>query len=370
MGLGDGTLSATSMLWLAFALGFLFGLVAQCCRFCTMGAIADVFALGDWRRMGMWWLAIAVAVLGSAALHLGGQIDLGKSIYRTPDVLWLSHLVGGFCFGFGMVLASGCAARTLVRIGSGSVKAVVVFLVLGLVAYMTLYGVLGVFRVRVLERVAIHLTGDQGLPTLLSGLGLAPAAAQLVPALTVGGSLLGLVFLQRNPMDIGQIVGGVVVGLIAVGGWYVSGHLGFLAEDPETLQEAFIATQSGKMESLSFVAPQAHLLDLLMLWSDNSRHLSFGVASVLGVVVGSLSYALACRCFRWEGFCSLEDTVNHLLGAALMGFGGVVAMGCTIGQGIVGLSTLALGSLFTLVAIVAGALSALQYQYRRAGQYD
>lgn len=366
----NGALSAPSILWLAFGLGVAFGVVAQRCRFCTMGAIADVFSLGDWRRMGMWCLAIAVAVFGSAGLHLTGQIDLGKSIYRSPNVLWLSHLVGGFCFGFGMVLASGCAARTLVRIGSGSVKAVVVFIVLGLVAYMTLQGVLGVFRVRVLEQFAVHLAGDQSLPTLLGGFGLAPTTAQLISALTIGGGLLAVVFLQRNPLAIEQIVGGVGVGLLVVGGWYVSGHLGFLAEDPETLQEAFIATHSGKMESLSFVAPQAHLLDLLMLWSDSSRQLSFGVASALGVIVGSLSYALVCHSFRWEGFCSLEDTANHLLGAALMGFGGVVATGCTIGQGVVGVSTLALGSLLTLVAIVAGALLALQYQYRRAGRSD
>jgi uncharacterized membrane protein YedE/YeeE len=156
---------ATTVIWLAFAIGLVFGAVASWTRFCTMGAVADIANLGDWGRMRMWLLAIALAILGTAALHATGLIDVDKSIYRGRSLTWLSHLVGGLCFGFGMVLASGCAARTLVRIGAGSVKAVVVFIVLGLVAYMSMRGVLAVFRVEVLDGVALHLPAGQGLPT-------------------------------------------------------------------------------------------------------------------------------------------------------------------------------------------------------------
>jgi uncharacterized membrane protein YedE/YeeE len=120
------------------------------------------------------------------------------------------------------------------------------------------------------------------------------------------------------------------------------------------------------MESLTFVAPQAYTLDLLLLWSDSSRRVTFAIASALGVVVGSLGHALLSGSFRWEGFRDLEDTTNHLVGAALMGFGGVVALGCTIGQGISGVSTLAAGSFLSLFAIIAGARLALGYQYWRA----
>jgi uncharacterized membrane protein YedE/YeeE len=359
--------SPNTVLWLAFALGAVFGVVGNRTHFCTMGAVADIVNIGDWSRMRMWLLAIAVAVLGSATLHASGQIDLGKSIYRTPNFNWLSSVVGGLCFGFGMVFASGCGGKTLIRIGGGNLKSLVVALVLGLVATMTIRGVFGSFRVNVLEAVTIHLPGGQDLPALLGALGVAPATALTVCALATGGALLLFVLARRDFLTVDNLLGGIVTGLLVVGGWYVSGHLGYLAEDPNTLQEAFVATNSGRMESLTFVAPQAYTLELLMWWSDSSRKMSFGIASVLGVIVGSMAYALASRSFRWEGFRDIEDTANHLVGAALMGFGGVVAMGCTIGQGITGFSTLAAGSILTFLSIISGALAALKYQYWKAG---
>ena len=359
----ESVTSPTTILWLAFALGGAFGAVGSRTHFCTMGAVSDIINIGEWSRMRMWLLAIAVAILGSAALHASGQIDLGKTIYRTPNFIWLSYLVGGLCFGIGMVLASGCAGKTLIRIGGGNLKSLVVFLVLGLVAYMTMRGVLGVFRVNVLERATIYLPGGQDLPALLGTAGLPASAALAICALAIGGGLLAFVFARRDFLTFDNLLGGIATGLIVVAGWYVSGHLGYLAEDPNTLQEAFIATNSGRMESFSFVAPQAYTLELLMLWSDSSRKLSFGIAGALGVIFGSMAYALLSRSFRWEGFRDIEDTANHLVGAALMGFGGVVAMGCTIGQGLTGLSTLAAGSILAFAAFIAGAGAALKYQY-------
>ena len=360
--------SSSLILWLAFALGAVFGAVGNRTHFCTMGAVSDIMNIGSWDRMRMWLLAIAIAILGSSVLHASGQIDLGKSIYRTPNFVWLSSLVGGLCFGVGMVLASGCGGKTLIRIGSGNLKSLVVFIVLGLVATMTLRGIFAVFRVNVLDKGAIHLPGGQDLPALLSALtGIAPGMGLIICALLIGGGLLAFVFARRDFLSFDNLLGGIVTGLLVVGGWYVSGHLGYLAEDPNTLQEAFVATNSGRMESLTFVAPQAYTLELLTLWSDSSRKLSFGIASALGVIAGSLAYALASRSFRWEGFRDIEDTANHLVGAALMGFGGVVAMGCTIGQGISGFSTLAAGSILTFLAIISGAVAALKYQYWKLG---
>ena len=155
------------------------------------------------------------------------------------------------------------------------------------------------------------------------------------------------------------------MGLVVVGGWYLSGNLGYLAEDPNTLQEAFVATNSGRMESLSFVAPQAYTLELLMFWTDKSKIVTFGIASVLGVVAGSATYALASGNFHWESFRDAGDTANHMLGGVLMGFGGVTAMGCTVGQGITGFSTLALGSMLTFASIVAGSALTMKWQYAR-----
>ena len=160
-------------------------------------------------------------------------------------------------------------------------------------------------------------------------------------------------------------LGGIVTGLVVAGSWYVSGRLGYLAEDPETLQEAFVATNTRRMEAFSFVAPLAWTLEYLMFWTDKSRIVTYGIASVAGVIAGSAAYALAAGKFQWEGFRNAEDTGMHLLGGALMGFGGVTALGCTIGQGISGASTLALGSFLTLAAIIAGSVAAMKWQYWR-----
>lgn len=343
----------------AFALAFVFGAVANKTDFCTMGAVSDWVNMGSFNRMRMWLLAIAVAVLGAAALQAAGLVDLAKSIYPGPNFTWLSYIVGGFLFGVGMTLGSGCGSKTLIRIGGGNLKSVVVYVFLGLAAYMTLRGVLGAFRVGVLEKAALTLPHGQDLPSL-TGLSRALLAA------LIGGGLLAFVYSSREFRGrLDYTLGGVVTGLVVVGGWYVSGHLGYLAEDPETLQEAFVATNSGRMESFSFVSPLAYTLEYLMFWTDKSRIITYGIASAAGVVAGSAAYALASRKFRWEGFRDAEDTAMHIVGGLLMGFGGVTALGCTIGQGVTGFSTLALGSIITFVCIVAGAAATMKWQYWR-----
>ena len=343
----------------AFALAFLFGAVGNKTHFCTMGAVSDWVNMGHTGRLRMWLLAIAVALLGSSALHLAGVVDLSKSIYPGPNFTWLSYLVGGFLFGVGMTLGSGCGSKTLIRVGAGNLKSLVVYIFLGIAAYMTLRGLLGAFRVGVLEKATITLPQGQDLPALL---GLHRA---LIAAL-IGGGLLAFIYAGkqfRSSFD--YTLGGVVTGLVVVGGWYVSGHVGRVAEDPNTLQEAFVATNTGRMESFSFVAPFAFTLEYLMLWTDKSKIITYGIASAAGVIAGSATYALATRSFRWEGFRDAEDTANHIVGGILMGFGGITALGCTIGQAISGISTLALGSIMTFAAIVAGSAATMKYQVWR-----
>jgi uncharacterized membrane protein YedE/YeeE len=343
----------------AFVLAFIFGAVGHKTDFCTMGAVSDWVNMGSLARMRMWVLAIAVAVLGSAALQLAGVVDLSKSIYPGPNFTWLSYVAGGLLFGVGMTLGSGCGSKTLIRIGGGNLKSVVVYLVLGIAAYMTLRGILGAFRVGVLEKATVTLSTGQDLPALLG-------VSRAWIALLVGGALLAWVYASAEfRANLNYTVGGLVTGLVVVGGWYVSGHLGRIAEDPNTLQEAFVATNSGRMESFSFVSPMAYTLDYLMLWTDKSRIITYGIASAAGVIAGSAAYALASGRFRWEGFRDAEDTAMHIVGGALMGFGGICALGCTIGQGITGFSTLALGSIITFVAIVAGAAATMKWQYWR-----
>ena len=345
----------------AFVLAFIFGAVGNKTDFCTMGAVSDWVNMGDTNRMRMWLLAIAVALLGSSALQIAGVVDLSKSIYPGPSFTWLSYVVGGFLFGVGMTLGSGCGSKTLIRIGGGNLKSLIVYVFLGIAAYMTLRGLFGAFRVGVLEQASVTFSTGQDLPSLL---GVHPA----LPAVLIGGAMVAFAYASKDfRANFDYTLGGVVTGLVVVGGWYVSGVIGHVAEHPETLQEAFIATNTGRMESFSFVSPMAYTLEYLMFWTDTSKIVTYGIASAFGVIAGSAAYALATGRFRWEGFRDAEDTANHMIGGTLMGFGGITALGCTVGQAITGISTLALGSFLTFGAIVAGSALTMKYQYWRMG---
>ena len=349
-----------------FVLAFVFGAVANKTNFCTMGAVSDIVNIGHWGRMRMWLLAMAVAILGASALAAGGLVDLSRAIMQRPTLNWLSLLVGGLTFGIGMTMAGGCANKNLVRVGGGSLRSVVVLVFMGIAAYMTMRGLFGQWRATWLDPVAIRLADagwpDQSLSTALArAAGMEATSARLAVAAVLALALLAFVFVdKRFRANAMQILGGVVIGLVVVGGWYVSGHLGY-GEHPETMEDVFFATNSRMLESMSFVGPVAYTLELLLLWTDQSLHLSFGVASALGVVAGSAAYALASKSFRWEGFANFTDLCRQLAGAILMGFGGVTALGCTIGQGLSGVSTLAIGSFVALAGILAGAAGMLKY---------
>jgi uncharacterized membrane protein YedE/YeeE len=357
---------AATVLAGGFALGLAFGAVAQRANYCSMGALSDIVNMGHWGRARMWLLAMAVAIAGAAGLQLAGQADLAQSIYRRGATLpWLSLLAGGAVFGVGMTLAGGCANKNLLRLGGGSVRSGVVLVFLGLAAYMAMKGLFAQWRVSTLDRVTLDLSGvakDTGVPQLLAAATGMPATTWLAisAALLVLG-LLAFVFadarFRANRLQVGS---GVALGALVVAGWYVSGHLGF-GENPETLENIYFATNSRTIESLSFVAPTAYSLELLMLWTDKSLHASFGIATLAGVVLGAGLVAKLTGSFRWEGFASLSDLRTQLLGAVLMGVGGVTAMGCTVGQGLTGISTLALGSFIALAGLVAGSVATLKY---------
>jgi uncharacterized protein len=354
-----------------FALAFVFGAIANRSNFCTMGAVSDIVNMGHWGRMRMWLLAMAVAVVGTNLLALAGAVDLTRSIYLRSNVNWLSLLLGGALFGVGMSLAGGCANKNLVRAGGGSVRSMVVLLVLAVSAYMTMKGLFGQWRATLLDPVSFDLARmglkDQGLASLLAhGTGLSARVALQATVAVLGVALLGFVFKDaRFRRNATQWSAGVVIGLLIVAGWYVTGHLGY-GENPDTLETVYFATNTRTLESLSFVAPTAYTLELLMLWTDKSLRITFGIAIALGVVLGSMAWALVSRNFRWEGFASLDDLRNQLLGAVLMGFGGVTALGCTVGQGLTGVSTLAIGSFIAVAGILGGSAAMLRYIAWRA----
>lgn len=340
---------------LGFLVAMAFGAIAHRTRFCTMGGISDWINIGDTSRLRAWFLAIGVAILGTQALAHIAPVDMSKSIYLTPNFGWLGHVLGGLLFGVGMTLGSGCGQRTLVRVGGGNLKSLVVLLVLAVTAYMTLRGILAVVRLNLVELpnvdLATHGIADQSIPSFLAAtIGGDPAALRWTVAAVVGGGIVAWVFSSREfRRRIDQIVAGLSVGAFVVAGWYITGVVGF--DDFEPL----------RLESYTFVGPVAEHVQYLMTYTGST--IGFGVASVFGMIAGSFLYAIATGNFRLEGFASTSDLGAHLAGGALMGFGGVCALGCTIGQGVTGMSTLALGSVLTLVSIIFGSALTMKVQY-------
>ena len=338
------------------------GIIMQKTSFCTLGAVSDGILMEDWSRMRQWCLAIGIAILGVALMSHLGWIDVSKSFYTGNRVLYLSTVIGSTLFGIGMVLASGCGSKTLIRIGGGNLKSIVVFIVLGLVAYMTMRGFLGIMKANTIDKVSLSLSTNQDLPSILSAsFGIAKESLRSILALIIGGAFIGFAVLKKSFWNTENLLAGIGVGIGITAIWWVSGHYAHLTEDPNTLQEAFLVTNSGRMESLSFVAPYAFALDWMMFTSDKSKVLTIGIVAVIGMILGSAISSILSKNFRWESFRGVEDTANHLVGAALMGFGGVTAVGCTVGQGLSGLSTLALNSFIAFPGFILGAYIGLQY---------
>ena len=333
-------------------LGVIFGAAVQRSNFCTMGAISDIVLMGDGNRLRSWVLAIAIAILGSQLLHLLGFIDLSRSIYTGTSLGWLGAAVGGLLFGFGMVLAGGCGSRTLVRLGAGNLKSLLVVLMIGIAGYATLRGVIGPARLwleswSVVDLKARGLAG-QSLPDLLGGFGLNPVLLRWVLALALPAALLTWVFKDARFRRQTRLIGaGVVIGLVVIGGWVATGILGADEFEPAPLV------------SMTFVAPIGYALQYVMTFTGAA--LDFGISTVGGVILGAFLMAKAEGSFRIETFANAGDVVSHLAGGVLMGVGGVTALGCTVGQGLTGISTLALGSFVALAGIVIGGVLGVRY---------
>ena len=372
-------------LWATFFIALVMGAVVNKTNFCTMGAVSDWVNMGDTGRFRAWLLAIAVALLGVVGLEYFGMVDAGAAFppYRAGQLIWAENLLGGLMFGIGMTLASGCGNKTLIRLGAGNVKSLMVFLVIAVIAYFminpfpgsdqTLFTVLFYDWIRPL---AVDLGASQDLGTLI--VKESPLTGRLVIGAVLGLALLAIIFKSadfRRSAD--NILGGLVVGLAVLGAWYVTSNVS-IDMDGEvyslqsyTQQWDFLAdSREGKPadsrplapQSFTFINPMGQTLGYAGA-GFQPTYLTFGVMALLGVVAGSFLWALLSRSFRFEWFASFRDFVNHLIGAVLMGFGGVLALGCTIGQGITGISTLAVGSFIAFGGIVVGSALTMKVQY-------
>jgi uncharacterized protein len=335
-----------------FIIGIVFGAVVQRTNFCTMGSISDLVLIGDGRRFRAWLLAIAVAIIGTQMLYFAGLIDIGKSIYLSPNLGWLGAIIGGLMFGFGMTQAGGCASKTLVRLGGGNLKSLIVMMVLGIFAYMTLRGLLALPRLQIettnVDLAARGLHNQSFAEMAGAAIGLAAAPARAVVTVAAAVLLLAFCFkdaaFRHSPRN---IVAGVVIGLCTVAGWLVTGVLA--ADEFNPVQLA----------SITFVAPAGDSLQYLMTFTGST--INFGIAVIGGVIAGSFLTAMVAGTFRVESFADRSDMLRHLNGAMLMGAGGVIALGCTIGQGIAGMSTLSLGSLIAWLSILGGGYLGIRY---------
>ncbi len=383
----DSFASAQSFfLWAIFGIALLMGAIVNKTNFCTMGAVSDWVNMGDTGRFRAWLFAIAIALLGVTALEHYGLVNAATTYppYRGSQLIWAENLLGGIMFGIGMTLASGCGNKCLVRIGGGNLKSILVFAVIAVIAYFmvnpfpgsdqTLFTVLFYNWIRPL---AIDLGSSQDLGTLVAGSDGA-ATARLVIGGALGVLLLFIAFRSRDFRGrFDNVLGGLAVGLAVLAAWYVTSNVQIdIDGDQYTLrsyaqQWDFLAeSDAGKPadtrplmpQSFTFINPMGQTAGYSVS-GFNSAYLTFGVMAVAGVILGSLLWSLLSRSFRFEWFASFRDFLNHVTGAIFMGFGGVLGLGCTIGQGITGISTLALGSFIAFAGIVLGSALTMKIQY-------
>jgi uncharacterized membrane protein YedE/YeeE len=340
-------------------IGLVFGAVVYRTNYCAMGSLSDIYNFKDYRRLRAWILAAATALLGTQLLHRAGIVPLEQSMYLAPTLNWVGHIAGGLIFGVGMVLAGGCPSRNLARAGGGDLRSLLTLVVLGLVAFMTIAGVLAPARAALEGATGVRLGGApaQGLGALLSTLaGVAPGRAESLASMAVATFALAFCFVdakfRKSPLHVGS---GIAVGLSVVAGWALTG----LAYDD-------MAARPAPPISLTFIRPVGDTLQWLALYTATPMP-GFGVASVLGALLGAFVAAMAMGRFQLATYADAGDTLRNLLGAALMGVGGVMALGCTVGQAVTGVSTLALGSFVTFAAIVAGGFLGLRLLERWIG---
>ncbi|GMR19642.1 MAG: YeeE/YedE family protein [Gammaproteobacteria bacterium] len=356
------------------------GAVVNKTNFCTMGAVSDWVNMEDLGRMRAWILAIAVAMLGVVILEASGTITLPNDTfppYRTANFAWLRYVLGGVMFGIGMTLGSGCGNKTLIRVGSGNLKSVFVLIVTAFMAYLMLWGEdpfapgEGIFTNYFspwIDPTTIDLSSrgfnSQELGALVGGvMGQEDTSGYHTGiGLLVGLGLLFFVFKSsefRSSFE--KILGGVVVGAAVLIGWYITGgsigvewkdYADFAPEIPSRVA----------VQSYTFISPMGDSFRYA-LQPDKLSFVNFGVMALVGVIAGSLIYSLFSRTFRIEWFANKSDVINHAAGGVLMGVGGVLSMGCTVGQGITGVSTLALGSFLAFVSIVFGSALTMKVQF-------
>jgi uncharacterized protein len=316
-----------------FAIGVGFGALARWSGFCLRGAVEDVLTKADAPRARGFLLAMVVALISVQALVLTGHLDLSKAVVLPTSLFWGGALLGGLMFGVGMVLTGGCGTRMLVLAAGGNLRSVVVFFVFGFVAYATIRGILAPTRTAMMTASSVNLA-KQTLPLVAGGVVLAAA--------------LAFVVWRRVPAK--HLIAGALIGLLVPLGYLVTAVLGGDEFEPTTV------------ESLNVTRGGGDSLIYLLTWTGSK--INFGIAFVAGILVGAFLVALAQRDFKLVGFERPADMPRYAGGAALMGAGGVLALGCTVGNGLTGIASLAPTSFIAVPAMVLAAAATMKWRWR------
>ncbi len=336
--LGEANIAAL----IGLAGGIALGLAARIGRFCTLGAIEDMLYGADDRRMRMWAIAIGISIIGvQIAMSMGG-FDVSQTTYL--DRIWnpLATIIGGLMFGYGMALSGNCGYGALARLGGGDLRSFVIVLVMGLSAYFVMSGPLAQARVWLFP-AETNASSAQGFTQLFDQFGIPP----IVTGLAIGGAMLIWAFSKSDMRkSYSYSIWGVVVGLAIVSGWI------------GTFWVASNGFGSEPIETHSFAAPIGDTIFYGMTASGNA--LSFSVGSVIGVIIGAALGSYSKGHFRWEACDDPRELRRQILGAAIMGPGAILAVGCSVGQGISAFSVLAFSAPLAFVAIFIGAAFGLR----------
>ena len=384
----DFTSAHQAVLLTVFGIAFVMGAVVNKTNFCTMGAVSDLVNMGDSGRIRAWIFAMAVALIGVIVLEATGVVNVDQTLppYRGSNFAWLEYILGGLMFGVGMTLASGCGNKTLIRMGGGNIKSVLVFVVIAVCAYFmlnpfpgtdkTLYSVL--FYPWTNPTSASLKTGQDLGSVIGNAVGADFGTTRTVIGLFLVPLMLWFVFKSadfRNSFD--NKLAGVVVGLAIIAAWYATDSMVIIDADGEMLRWTQYANPGNwdmlqdssatrprdvGVQSFTFINPIGQTLRYAVQ-EFNPVYVTFGLVAVLGVILGSFAWALVSRGFRIEWFANFKDFLTHLIGGILMGVGGILALGCTIGQAITGVSTLAMGSFLAFGSIVFGSAMTMKIQY-------
>ena len=371
-----------------FAIALVIGIVANKSNFCTMGAVSDLVNMGDSGRMRAWFLAIAVSLIGVVIVEAAGIASVDSTLppYRGSNFAWLEYIIGGVMFGIGMTLGSGCGNKTLIRVGGGNIKSIVVFALISICAYFminpfpgtdsTIYSTLFYPWT---SPASLSLSTQQDWGSVIGNvIGTDVGTTRTIIGLLMGAALIAFVFKSadfRSSFD--NKLGGITIGAAILAAWVVTASLVTIDADGEQLSWVEYANPESwdmleddpdarpkdvAVQSFTFVNPIGQTLRYAIKGFDNA-YLTFGIVAIAGIILGSFLWSLVSRSFRIEWFVDFKDFLTHFVGGILMGIGGILALGCTFGQGITGVSTLSIGSLIALVSIIFGSAMTMKIQY-------